>query len=226
MASNKDQQLAPAAPIPPKSFGCLLFPGFQALDVFGPLDALNILSLQQDITLSLLAKTLDPVSTAVHARSTFSQSVLPTHTFATAPLLDVLIVPGGLGTRAEVEAEIEFIRTIYPSLKYIITVCTGALLAARAGILDGKKATTNKAAWAQTKLWGPNVHWVPHARWVTDGNLWTAAGVSAGIDIIFAWMAYVYGEETADRIANAMEYERHTDPNWDPFADLLNLTAA
>lgn len=236
--SQQDVLAAPATQEPsssqPKSFGYLLFPGFQALDVFGPIDALNLLSWgQENMTLAMLARTLEPVSTVVTNRkynrfnSTFGQQVLPSHTFSDAPRLDVLIVPGGIGTQADdVGAEIDFIRRSYPSLQYLITVCTGAGLAARAGVLDGRNATTNKADWALTTALGPRVHWISHARWVHDGNVWTSSGVSAGIDVLFAWMEAVFGDATATGVANSLEYERHLNASWDPFADLYNLTQA
>lgn len=183
------------------------------------------------MNLSIIASTLDPVSTKPPNpslnphNSDFGQSVVPTHTFSQPPAsLDVLIVPGGRGTRTtDVSEIVTFIKETYPRLQYLITVCTGAGLAARAGILDGKKATTNKALWKLTTELGPNVDWIPHARWVTDGNIWTSAGISAGIDVIFAFFKEVYGEEIATTIANNMEYERHTDANWDPFAELHHL---
>lgn len=214
----------------PTRYGYVLFPGFQAIDVFGPLDALNTLSWSHNITLSLIAKTTDPVSTVVkdpaynRVNSSFGESVVPTHTFETAPPLDVLLVPGGIGTRApNLDEEIAFIKATYPKLHSLITVCTGAGLAARAGVLDGKKATTNKAAWASTTALGPRVKWITHARWVQDGNIWTSSGVTAGIDVLFAWLEAVYGNATATRVANSLEYERHLNSSWDPFADLYNL---
>lgn len=183
------------------------------------------------MNLSIIASTLDPVSTKpVNAslnphNSDFGQSVVPTHTFSQPPAsLDVLIVPGGLGTRTtDVSEIVTFIQRTYPRLQYLITVCTGAGLAARSGILDGKRATTNKLAWKITTELGPKVNWVPHARWVQDGNIWTSAGVSAGIDVIFAFIKEVYGDEIATTIANNMEYERHMDASWDPFAEMHHL---
>ncbi len=117
--------------------------------------------------------------------STISESIVPTHTFQTAPPLDVLIVPGGIGTRGPpptVNSMIAFVKERYPTLQYLITVCTGAGIAARAGVLDGKHATTNKRAWKETTALGPKVKWIPQARWVTDGNIWTTSGVAAGTD--------------------------------------------
>jgi transcriptional regulator GlxA family with amidase domain len=141
--------------------------------------------------------------------------------------LDVLIVPGGFGTRADISVlgpVIEFIKTTYPSLQYLFTICTGSWLAARAGVLDGKRATSNKRSWAGTKVLGDGkIEWVAHARWVVDGNCWTTSGISAGIDGMLALIQEVYGEESAQDIANNMEYEWHKDPTWDPFADMYGL---
>ncbi|TFK44468.1 class I glutamine amidotransferase-like protein [Crucibulum laeve] len=217
--------------VQPINFGVLVFPAFQALDVFGPLDALNMLSLSFPLNLSIIASTLSAVSTRPTSatmnphNSNFSESIMPTHTFDNPPAdLEVLIVPGGLGTRApNLDPTIDFVRRTYPQLKYLITVCTGAGIAARAGVLDGRRATTNKRAWTATTALGPNVNWVTHARWVHDGNIWTSSGVSAGIDTTLAFVEEIYGSEAATNIANGMEYERHTDPSWDPFADLYNL---
>lgn len=83
--------------------------------------------------------------------------IQPTHTFDTAPAdIEVLIVPGGLGNRLPPAVPVvDYIRKVYPSLRYLITVCTGSGLAARAGVLDGKKATTNKWAFGETSKLGP-----------------------------------------------------------------------
>ncbi|KAK7445091.1 hypothetical protein VKT23_014952 [Stygiomarasmius scandens] len=182
------------------------------------------------MNLSIIAKSLEPVSTKYGDpslnpfNSNFGESIVPTHDFTTAPPLDVLLVPGGFGTRADdIDPLINFVRETYPNLKYILTVCTGSWLAARAGILDGKRATSNKSAWYGVKAVGPNVKWVSHARWVVDGNTWTSSGVSAGTDMMLAWIEEVFGKEDAAECTRVMEYQRHLDPNDDPFADMYNL---
>ncbi|KAH8742560.1 class I glutamine amidotransferase-like protein [Diaporthe sp. PMI_573] len=217
----------------PNKFGIVLFPTFQALDVFGPLDILNMLSLWHPMNLSIIAHTLDPVSTAFNQSlnvvgSSFHETVVPTHTFANPPTdLDVLIVPGGWGASAPgpgVEAAVNFIRDTYPRLKHIISVCTGAGLLARAGILDGRKATTNKRAWHMVVGMGPKTHWIGHARWVVDGNIYTTSGVSAGIDGTLAYVEDVFGSARAEDLALEIEHVRVLDSTSDPFADAWNVT--
>ncbi|KAJ3881600.1 class I glutamine amidotransferase-like protein [Lentinula edodes] len=226
--STKSESTEPK--VLPVNFGLLVFPTFQALDAFGPLDVLNLLSLSFPMNLSIIARTLEPVSTKPRdpslnpLRSNFGESVMPTHDFTNAPPLDVLIIPGGYGVLADdLDPLLEFVRRTYPTLKYLLTICTGSWIAARAGVLDGKRATSNKNGWAMTKEIGPNVKWIAHARWVVDGNIWTASGVTAGMDSALAFVEEVYGKDQAEKIAGEMEYERHEDPSWDPFADKYNL---
>lgn len=137
------------------------------------------------MNLYLIAETMDPVTSqpSSAAMNTYNSSfwpvILPTHTFATAPELDVLLVPGGPGVRApNLQNITDFIADQYESLEYLITICTGAGLAAKSGVLDGRRATTNKSAWSTITAWGPNVDWIRQARWVVDGNIWTSSGVS------------------------------------------------
>ncbi|KAF8888088.1 ThiJ/PfpI family protein [Infundibulicybe gibba] len=190
----------------PVKYGVILFPGFQPLDVFGSLDILHMLSRKRKLDLSIIAETLAPVSTSIDKPahnpfgSDFHQSVVPTHTFASAPPLDVLIIPGGVGTRYDeiIRPVVEYVAGVYPTLQYIFTVCTGSVIASHAGILDGRRATSNKAVWAVATSHRPQVNWVPHARWVVDDGV-------------------------GDECAVSLEYERHKDPSWDPFAKIHGL---
>ncbi|KAF2454020.1 class I glutamine amidotransferase-like protein [Lineolata rhizophorae] len=215
------------------NYGIVLYPAFQALDVFGPLDVLNMVSFSNRLNLHIIAETMDPVSTKPqvmnNSGSDFGESVVPTHTFTEPPeQLDVLIVPGGVGTRSdEVTAPVRaYILEAFPNVKYFLSICTGVGMVAQTGILDGRRATGNKRSWAWVTAQGPNVNWVPHARWVEDGNVWTSSGVSAGIDLMFAFVAKMYGEDLASELALGMEYERHVNPDWDPFAEYWNLTGS
>jgi putative intracellular protease/amidase len=135
---------------PPTKFGVVLFPGFQALDVFGPLDTLNNMSRWTALEFVTLAATLNPVNTRVEAPGRIGQSVVPTHTFDDCPEdLEVLLVPGGFGARdpAVTTPIVEFVRRIYPRLRFLLTVCTGSAIVAMSGLLDGRRATSNKLSW-------------------------------------------------------------------------------
>ncbi|KAK1972785.1 DJ-1/PfpI family protein [Colletotrichum sublineola] len=218
----------------PKNFGVIVYHAYEMLDIFGPLSALGQLARMRQMNLYMISETMDPVtvepaSPAMNTKnSSFFPVLLPTHTYATAPKdLEVLIVPGGLWTRSpNLNSTIAYIRAVYPSLRYLVSVCTGAGVVARAGVLDGRRATTNKAAWASTIVHGPRTEWVARARWVVDGNVWTSSGVSAGIDATLGFIEEVYGAANATYIADMMEYDWHRDPSWDPYADKFNVTGA
>jgi len=119
------------------------------------------------------------------------------------PPLDLLLIPGGIGTRAAIDDQplIAWLRDRAEQLEIAMTVCTGTALLAQAGLLDGRRATTNKMFFAWPESTWPAVRWVREARWVEDGKFWTSSGVSAG-----------------DMLATATEYDWHRDPAWDPFA--------
>ncbi|XDG08025.1 hypothetical protein ABKA04_007640 [Annulohypoxylon sp. FPYF3050] len=220
-----------SASAPPTRFAAALFPGFQALDIFGPLDILNSLSREHPLSLTILSPTADPVSTATPTSGhSVSESVVPTRTYADALSqlaahpeakdVEVLIVPGGFGTRDPANvAEVEkYVKRVFPRLRYLLTVCTGSALVARTGVLDGRRATSNKRSWDWAISQGPRVNWVPRARWVVDGNLWTSSGISAGIDMMYAFVADQFGEDVASKLADDAEYVRNTDSTNDPFA--------
>lgn len=222
----------------PKKYGIVLYDGFQLTDVCGPVDVLNVLTTHvEGISLAVIAESTTPVSTfpkkwpAAMGMPPFntSQTLQPTHTFETAPQLDVLIIPGGMGCfdpepenvgkpdPAVIDPIVKFILAQYPKLQYLITVCTGAGVTSQTGLLDGKKATTFKGAWKVIPLWRPQVEWIPKARWVVDGNIWTSSGVCSGTDLMFAFVKHIHGETITKDIAVWMEYTRHEDPSWDPF---------
>lgn len=193
---------------PPNKWGFVLYRAFEPLDVFGPYEALFTLARTHRIDISWLAETLEPVSTGpqLAAMNPMNSSafvgVPPTHTFATAPSdIEVLLVPGGLGSRApNINATLDYITDVFPKLKYLITVCTGAMVVARTGLMSGVRATTNKAAWDSVVATDPTAHWIPHARWAVDGKIWSSSGVSAGIDVTLAWIACQYGDDVATTV--------------------------
>ncbi|KAI0447259.1 class I glutamine amidotransferase-like protein [Xylaria telfairii] len=213
--------MASQTKLPPTKFGVVIFPGFQALDAFGPLDTINNLSRITPLEFVTLAATLDPVNTRVPAPGRVGQNIVPTHTFDNCPEdLEVLLVPGGYGARdpAITTPIVEFLKRIFPKLRFLLTVCTGSAIVAMSGLLDGRRATSNKKSWEWAISQGPAVNWVRQARWVVDGNVWTSSGVSAGIDLMFAFIEDQYGEEVAKDLARTAEYVRNTDSTSDPFA--------
>lgn len=151
---------------PPRRIGFLLPRAFDIIDIFGPFEVFQALSRKTHLDMFMLARTLEPVKTEPVAasmnqfNSSFYPTFNPTHTFADNPPLDVLVVPGGAAARSpDLGPEIEYIKKVFPSLKYFITICTGAGIAAQSGVLDGHRATTNKAAWNTMTPMGPKVKW-------------------------------------------------------------------
>jgi transcriptional regulator GlxA family with amidase domain len=200
-----------------RTVGVVLFPGFELLDVFGPLEAYGIV--KGSFALRLIAERPGPVASAQGPQA------LAGHALADAPPLDVMLVPGGMGTRAEVgnRTLLEWLAQRAAETPIVTSVCTGAALLARAGLLDGRRATTNKRAFQWVVEQGPRVEWVREARWVEDGKFVTSSGVSAGIDMTLAVIAHLVGKEMAAQAATAMEYEWHRDAGWDPFAKVWGL---
>ncbi|KAI9158052.1 Isonitrile hydratase [Paramyrothecium foliicola] len=228
----------------PLKVGMVLFPGFTALDVFGPLNVFNTLSIKNHMTLSMLSYDMNPVSVERHivgeesygntgngASPFFTQYVLPTHTFDDAPDLDVIIVPGGSGTRnmTSTQPAVDWLTQRLGNSDcewpdYMMTVCTGTALLARTGKIGGRNATTNKAAfgWVKNQTGAADVNWVAKARWVVDGKLWTSSGVSAGVDMTLAWVEHEYGKNVSDHSKLMMEWN-HLEQEDDPFAEKWGL---
>jgi transcriptional regulator GlxA family with amidase domain len=200
-----------------RTVGVVLFPGFELLDVFGPLEAFG--NLPGMFRVVLVAEQAGPVASAQGPRA------VADHGFADCPHLDVVLVPGGIGTRDEAENPtlLGWLGRRAAEAEVVTSVCTGAALLARAGVLDGRRATTNKAFFQWVADQGPNVTWVRAARWVEDGKFATSSGVSAGIDMALAVIARLVGREVSENVARAMEYEWHTDATWDPFAKAWGL---
>ncbi len=200
-----------------KTIGTVLFEGFELLDVYGPLEMFGLLEPKPQLL--MLAERAGPV------KSFQGPVTLADTDIAKVQSLDVLLIPGGLGTRREADNQpfLDQIIRVAQNSTYVTSVCTGAGLLARAGLLDGKSATTNKRSFAWPKSVGPNTNWIAEARWVEDGNYFTSAGVSAGMDMALGVIERMYDRATAENIAARAEYEWHSDKTWDPFAKLNGL---
>lgn len=199
------------------SIAAVLFQDFELLDVFGPLEMFGLL--QENFELCLLAENGGTVASRQGPRSVVDQ------VFADDRQYDVLLVPGGHGTRRQVDNPVllEWLRQQSAGAQFVTSVCTGSALLAKSGLLDGLRATTNKAAFEWVTSQGCKVQWQKQARWVEHGKYFTSSGVSAGIDMSLALIARILGQESADQVANWAEYEWHRDPDWDPFAEIHGL---
>jgi transcriptional regulator GlxA family with amidase domain len=200
----------------PRTLGAVLYPQFELLDLYGPLEMFGALGAALRIV--TVAEQAGPVASAQ------GPVTLAEHGFADAPKLDLVLVPGGVGTFPQLanEALLEFLRMRARDAERMMSVCTGSALFAKAGLLDGRRATSNKQFFDLARAQSPKAEWVPEARWVEDGPIVTASGVSAGIDMALAVIAALHGRGVAEQIAELTEYEWHTDSARDPFARFLN----
>jgi transcriptional regulator GlxA family with amidase domain len=184
------------------NFGILVFPDVEELDFVGPWEIVGMWSKfaggpEQRF---IVAQSIRPVTCAK------SLSVNPDVSFEQCPQLDFLLVPGGQGTHQEVNNPVlvDFITKQARRCKAVLSVCTGAFLLHKAGLLSGKKATTHWSSLDRLKALGDVT--VVQERFVHDDNVWTSAGVSAGIDLMLAFIAQVAGEEAAGKVQFAAEY--------------------
>lgn len=216
--SRRGRMYSARVAAPKKHLGVVLFPRFELLDAFGPLEMFGY---APGIEIVVLAGRPGPVP------STQGPATVAEFALADAPPTDLLLVPGGIGTRALVGDE-QFLDQLAKRARgaeLVMSVCTGSGLLARAGVLDGRRATSNKAAFGWATEQSDAVEWVKESRWVRDGKFVTSSGVAAGIDMALAVIADLAGEEFAQTLANRTEYEWHSDPRWDPFARIHGLAA-
>lgn len=194
-----------------KVLGVILYPGFELLDVFGPVE---MWAYVPNLKVVLIAEKAGRVN------STQGVPTIAEYSFDTCPDLDILMVPGGMGTLRQVnnEAILDFVRERHETAEITTSVCTGSWILAKAGVLDGHKATSNKLYFNQTTQQSPNVEWIAKARWVDDGKVITSSGVSAGMDMALHLIERLNGAEQADRIASLTEYVWNRDPQNDQFA--------
>ena len=193
------------------SVGIILYDGFEVLDTYGPVEMWGNVT---EFDLYTVAEKKGPV------RSAQGLATIATYDFEDAPRLDILLVPGGNGTIAQLRNEkmISFLKRRHVESTWTTSVCTGSALLAKAGILDGLRATSNKAFFSIAKNQSSNVQWVESARWVEDGKVFTSSGVSAGTDMSLALVGKIFGLEKARLLAKQLEYQWHEDKDKDPFA--------
>jgi transcriptional regulator GlxA family with amidase domain len=181
--------------------GILIFDEVEELDFVGPFEVFGMARTEGD-RLVTISERADPV------RGAKGLQVVPDCTFADAPALDVLVVPGGWGTRREAENPIllDWIASVAPGCTWVTSVCTGAFVLHAAGVARGREVTTHWGSIDRLRdLPDTTVH--EHVRYVRDGNVVTASGVSAGIDMALWLVGQLYGVPHARATQYAMQYE-------------------
>src|ERR1700733_2148533 len=206
--------------------GIFVFEGFEPIDVFGFAEAFTIsrfLGQSYDdappfpFMVSIIGRQVDRV------KSSNGPTVLPDLDMQQALLNppDVLMIPGGGGTWPLLDAKtnpagvatlLDWVREMDGKVKLMSSVCTGAAVLARAGLLNGLPAATNHSAFAWVADQGPLVLWDSVSRWVDAGSYVTSAGVSAGTDLGFYLVSRMAGRAVAENAATAAEYDWHRDP--------------
>lgn len=184
----------------------LIFDDVEVLDFAGPFEVFGVCRLDDDRH-AFTVYTVAEHDRVVKARN--GLMIQPNFAFANAPQPDILVVPGGQGTRPLVNHPpvIEWIRTQAEPADLTLSVCTGALLLGRAGLLDGLAATTYHTAFDLLGEITPTTTLRPGERWVDNGKIITSAGVSAGIDMALHVVRKLHGPAIADKTAQHMEYE-------------------
>lgn len=222
MIAPAQQQAFP----PTQRIGILVYEDFEPIDVFGFAEAFTIARFvgtgydsppPYPFAVTLIGKRCEAV------RSINGPAVLPDWDMdrALTEPLDVLMIPGGGGTwplldeaadPEGVAALLDWVRQMDGRVTLMASVCTGAAVLARAGLLDGRPATTNHASFAWVAQHGPAVLWDSVSRWVDAGRYATSAGVSAGIDLGFYLVSRLAGRAVAENAVASAEYDWHRDP--------------
>lgn len=187
------------------TIGIVLYEGMEELDFCGPYEVFGMaVASQDDDRVVTIAEASEPV------RGFHGLRVLPDHAFDDAPPLDVLVVPGGLGSRQEMRNDklLDWLRRVAPPCRWITSVCTGSLILHGAGLLNGARVTTHWGALALLREEVGDASTVlDDVRYVRDGNVVTAAGVSAGIDMSLWVVGQLYGPERARQVQRMMQYD-------------------
>lgn len=189
-----------------RTIGILLFGDFEELDAVGPWEVLSFWTHQfpdDGWQVTTLARDRAPVTAAK------GLALHPEHSYETVPPLDVLVYPGGRGTRPQLrdEAQLDWVRQQRAKVPLMTSVCTGSLVYARAGLLTGRPATTH---WGSVDLLhelDPTIEVRPDDRFVDDGDIITAAGVSAGIDMALHLVARLHSVERAREVRRGIQYD-------------------
>nr|WP_314748449.1 DJ-1/PfpI family protein [uncultured Campylobacter sp.] len=197
-----------------KAVNVLLYEGFTTMDALGPAEVLSRAreGERKCYEIEYFSATGGLVGSSTSAK-------IWTRKLDEIAKFDVLLVPGGFTAR-ELAHDSEFIAALGELARrheYVIAVCTGSVLLAKTGLLDGVEATSNKLSWQWATSEAPSVRWIRAARWCVSGKFYTGSGVSAGIDAALGFVADTHGPAEAQRIARTMEYVWGSDKNAELF---------
>ena len=189
-----------------RNVAILIFDDVEVLDFCGPFEVFSVTGRSSDVrpfNVYTVAETSGPVL----ARN--GLSVNPAYTIADCPQPDILLVPGGWGTRQAMQNEmiVRWVREQGGRVELLLSVCTGALVLGKAGLLDGLEATTHHSAFDLLGETAPKAKLCPDRRFVDNGAVVLSAGISAGIDMSFHVVTRLLGEEAARDAAHYMEYD-------------------
>jgi transcriptional regulator GlxA family with amidase domain len=189
--------------------GIVIYPDAEELDWAGPYEVFAMAAMGKDLSVVTIAEKEGPVRCAKGLR------VLPDHTFATAPPLDLVLVPGGQGSRVEMDnpVMIDWLKKASEPCRWVTSVCTGSILLCRAGLANDCNVTTHWGYIEQLRELAPNVTVQENVRYVRDGRIVTSAGVSAGIDMSLWLVGQILGAEHAKSTQRMMEYYP-APPEW------------
>ncbi|MEO1590943.1 MAG: DJ-1/PfpI family protein [Cyanobacteria bacterium J06632_22] len=199
-----------------RTVGILIFPDVEVLDFAGPFEVFSrtrldggVASRRDDQSAPFEVFTVAKQATALTAVG--GLRVIPSYDFTTAPKIDILVVPGGFGTRPLLQDSetLNWIQAVGQQAEQVTAVCTGALLLAKLGFLKDRKATTHWGALETLGQLDPSITVQPDQRVVMDGIV-TSAGVSAGIDMAFSVVEALCGQDVADETAHYIEFLRRT----------------
>lgn len=190
----------------PQTVGVLIFDEVEVLDFCGPFEVFSTATAEGEERLLFNALIIAEEARLIRCRG--GLLVQPHHTFIDHPPLDILVVPGGFGTRRERENPVVLNWIATQSRSALTTsVCTGAFLLAANGLLDGKRATTHWASIEWMRRMHPEVQTLDDQRVIDEGNVITSAGVSAGIDMALHVVERLHGRAVAEATARGMEYD-------------------
>ena len=183
--------------------GIVLYPDAEELDWAGPWEVFTMAALGKDLEVVTIAETRDPVRCAKGLR------VLPDHDFASAPALDVVLVPGGQGSREQMSNEVllAWLRRAAESCRWVTSVCTGSIILHQAGLAKGCRITTHWGYLQTLRELAPDAEVLERVRYVRDGRIVTSAGVSAGIDMSLWLVGQLFDVQHARNTQRWMEYD-------------------